>query len=141
MDNSTFTHKGGGEVTIIWEDDSTIASVELWGKICRKSYLGGSPMAGASLPSEFNGIIMPLNKAELDEIILTGGEIVLYVDDLIRLQVRPIWWDITHEMVEPEVPWPLAEEDIGGEEIGFPISALLAIFGPPEEGDEDPDLI
>lgn len=141
MDNNQtylFDNYSKREVIITWEGDK-VASILLWGEEVSSSYLPeGKVVIAANLSSEWGNVIYPYSRKEVEELLLTGGEISIFADDLLSMQVTPSWWGVEHQMAtEVTPPWPLAEDAIGGEEIGFPISALMAIFSPPPEEGED----
>ena len=128
------------EVIITWEGDE-VASILLWGEEVSSSYLPeGKVVLAACLPSEWGQVIYPYSRKEVEELLLIGGKISVFADDLLTMEVVPSWWGVEHQMATEVAPsWPLAEDDIGGEKIGFPISALMSIFSPPppEEGEDE----
>jgi hypothetical protein len=141
MNNSQttiFDNHSKKEVVITWEGED-VASILLWGQKVTSSYLPeGKVVIAADLPSEWGQVIYPYSRKEVEELLLTGGKIRIFADDLLSMEVTPSWWGVEHQMAtEVTPPWPLAEDAIGGEEIGFPILALMAIFSPPPEEEED----
>jgi hypothetical protein len=150
-----FTTEYSGTISIIW-DGEAITQVTLgigtgWQKAIARSYLedGQIIFSREDAPA---GTIWALNKEEMEEISLMGGPVKLYADDLYSIRVIPEWWSVECQMAaEGECPeWPLAEENIGGEDLwkGFSLFSMLLQINDDEsqdnwdgEEDEGPDFV
>jgi len=108
--------KHSGSISVIW-DGEQIVQVTLgigtkWERTVTRSYLenGQIVFSREDAPS---GTMWPLGRADMEEVALMGGVVMMYADDLYRLTVMPEWWTVECQMaIEGECPeWPLAEEE------------------------------
>ena len=136
-----------GTLAIEWDGDE-VSSVTLWsGHKMTSSYLddGKIMFSPADAP---DWCIFPLDRKGVEEYVLMGGRLSMFAEDLFSFNVTPDWWGVECDMaIEGECPeWPLAEDNIGGEntDLGFNlIGMILDHFNQSQEegnwDDEDED--
>jgi hypothetical protein len=136
------------EVKISWDKEGSVTSVTLFDEVITSSYLeGGRVVIAHDLDGELRSTILPMSREEVEGIVLTGGWVRIYADDLFVIKIYPSWWGVEHEMAgETCPPWPLCEEDVGGEQsdswglIGLLMNHIMEQEPPPDE-DEGGDFV
>ena len=145
---NTILTTDSGNLSIEWTEDE-VSSVTLWsGYVMTSSYLpdGKIVFSPGDAP---DGCIFPLDRKGVEEYSLVGGHLRMFAEDLFGMCVTPDWWGVECDMAaEGECPeWPLAEDDIAGEDTGMGFSLvgmILDHFNQSQEqgnwdGEEDED--
>ena len=117
-----------GNLNIEWDGD-VVSSVTLWrGHVMTTSYLEDKKIV-FSPGNAPDGCIFPLTRKGVEEYALMGGYLRMFAEDLFGLRVTPDWWGVECIMAtEGECPeWPLAEDDIAGEntDLGFNLVGMI----------------
>ena len=143
-----------GELHIEWDGDE-VSLVTLWsGYVMKSSYLPDGKIVFSPEDAP-DGCIFPLDRKNVEEYALMGGRLRMFAEDLFGLNVTPDWWGVECDMaIEGECPeWPLAEDNIGGEntDMGFSLVGMIldhfnkaesqGNWDDEEEEDEGPDFV
>ena len=117
-----------GTLAIEWDGDE-VSSVTLWsGYTMTTSYLPDGKIVFSPEDAP-DGCIFPLDRKGVEEYALMGGRLRMFAEDLFGFNVTPDWWGVECQMAaEGECPeWPLAEDDIAGEntDLGFSLVGMI----------------
>ena len=110
MSTTTTLSTTNGQLTLVMEGNNiisaAIADLEM-----TESYLEDKKivLSDGNAP---HGVIVPLTAEDINNLLLVGGKVNLFAEDLFAMTVRPEWWTVECDMaIEGDAPeWPMAED-------------------------------